>query len=115
MVLPQITCRTFGVRVFIRVPSPAARMMTAAGPLALTRLLGIGAGKRLEAPPAGSRSGLPQDTASPGGTPRDGQSRARRPGTRPGHGPARARRQPTGAWARVARAPACAPARAQAA
>src|SRR6266536_3316220 len=86
MVLPQITCRTFGVRVFIRVPSPAARMMTAAGPLALTRLLGIGAGKRLEAPPAGSRSGLPQDTASPGGTPRDGQSRARRPGTRPGHG-----------------------------
>src|SRR5712691_7574223 len=83
MVLPQITCRTFGVRVFIRVPSPAARMMTAAGPLALTRLLGIGAGKRLEAPPAGSRSGLPQDTASPGGTPRDGQSRARRPGNAP--------------------------------
>src|SRR6266496_1916560 len=85
MVLPQITCRTFGVRVFIRVPSPAARMMTAPGPLALTRLLGIGAGKRLEAPrrftfrtPAGYRQ--PRWHAP------DGQSRARRPGTRPGHG-----------------------------
>src|ERR1022692_3162621 len=63
MVLPQTRCRTFGVRVFIRVPSPAARMMTAAGSLALTRLLGIGAGTRRAAPPAGSRSGLPQDTA----------------------------------------------------
>src|ERR1022692_849045 len=53
MVLPQTLCRTFGVRVFIRVPSPAARMMTAAGPLALTRLLGIGAGTRREAAPPG--------------------------------------------------------------
>src|SRR5579862_4628463 len=41
MVRPQTLCRTFGVRVFIRVPSPAARTMTAAGPLALTRLLGL--------------------------------------------------------------------------
>src|ERR1039457_3658313 len=38
IVRPHTTCSTFGVRVFIRVPSPAARMMTAAGPLPLTRL-----------------------------------------------------------------------------
>src|SRR5712692_5728235 len=76
MVRPHTMCSVFGVLVFIRVPSPAARMMTAAGPLALTGLLGIGAGTRLEGSPADSRSGLPQDTARLGGSPRDGQSRA---------------------------------------
>ena len=58
MVPPQTACRTLGVSDFIRVPSPAARMMTAAGPLTLTRraprlhfavLLGC-------CPPVGSRS-----------------------------------------------------------
>src|SRR6266567_3524789 len=86
MVLPQTTCRTFGVRVFIRVPSPAARMMTAAGPLALTRLLDIGAGKA-GGSPAGARSGSPQDTARPGGPSRDLQSRG--PGLAVSGGPCR--------------------------
>src|SRR5271156_416955 len=39
MLRPHTWFSTFGVWFFIRVPSPAARMITAAGPLRLTRLL----------------------------------------------------------------------------
>src|SRR5689334_16354390 len=36
MLIPQIGCNTFGSWDFIRVPAPAARMMTAAGRLTIT-------------------------------------------------------------------------------
>src|SRR6185437_5981150 len=46
IVSPPTGFSTLGMLDFIRVPSPAARTITAAGTLALTQLLGIGAGPR---------------------------------------------------------------------
>src|ERR1700722_12747647 len=42
MLRPQRGCSTFGICDFIRVPSPAARTMTATGRGALTRLVSSG-------------------------------------------------------------------------
>src|SRR5215472_14084787 len=44
MLRPHTWFSTLGVWFFIRVPSPAARMITAAGPLRLTRLPRVAAG-----------------------------------------------------------------------
>ncbi len=42
MLRPHSGCSTFGIRDFIRVPSPAARTMTAAGRVSLTRQVSSG-------------------------------------------------------------------------
>src|SRR6202042_2751004 len=56
MLRPHTSLSTLGVWFFIRVPSPAARMITAAGPLTLTRL---GSSVSAQARPVAHRRGIP--------------------------------------------------------
>src|ERR1700677_267271 len=55
MLRPHRGCSTFGICDFIRVPSPAARTMTATGRGALTRLISSGIAR--------TYPGLPTDTS----------------------------------------------------
>src|SRR5262249_45812804 len=67
IVWPPTGCSTLGTLDFIRVPSPAARTITAAGTLALTQLLGIGAGPRRPAASPGGQdqARIPSAPAAP--------------------------------------------------